>query len=502
MKKFGYTQSNSDHTLFLKRVRDKITCLIIYVDDMIITGNDEGEITDLKGKLFKEFEMKDLGTLKYFLGIEVLRSQHGIFIHQRKYILDLLAETRMLDCRPAETPIVTNHGLQTLEGAKLAKKEQYQKIVGKLIYLAHTRPDIAYAVGVVRRFMHLPQVQHMTAVMRILRYLKGTSSTGIYFARNDHLDLIAYTDADWAGDRDGRKSTSGYFTLVGGNLVTWRTKKQKVVALSSVEAEFRGIAKGITEILWIRILMNELGFSQKTTCKLFCDNKAAISISKNPVLELLGIEFGLGIEGVLTSRELFSRAKIELLKKKRSKFRSQRLKVQLALRPMATNVGSVLDQPQSKHETNQVSQNQKKEEGAKRKRMKERSEVWEHFVKEDLPSGRQATCKYYGMSYKCGAKKKRMKEKYEKYWGDPGKINLLIFIDIVLDPYYKLDYVEWMITEIYDPIVASKLVKNVKEALNALYEEYSVSSSNDVNREEVSSSKDDKTPLSPKYKKD
>uniref|UniRef100_A0A803MX03 Uncharacterized protein n=1 Tax=Chenopodium quinoa TaxID=63459 RepID=A0A803MX03_CHEQI len=131
--------------------------------------------------------------------------------------------------------------------------------------------------------MHLPQAQHMTAVMRILRYLKGTSSTGIYFDKNDHLDLIAYTDVDWAGDRDGRKSTSGYFTLVGGNLVTWRSKKQKVVALSSAEAEFRGIAKGITEILWIRKLMSEIGFPQKTACKLFCDNKAAISISENPV---------------------------------------------------------------------------------------------------------------------------------------------------------------------------------------------------------------------------
>lgn len=283
MKKFGYKQSNSDHTLFLKRVRDKITCLIIYVDDMIITGNDEKEITDLKGKLFQEFEMKDLEILKYFLGIEVLRSEQGIFIHQRKYILDLLTETGMLDCKPAETPIVANHGLQILEGAKLAKREQYQKIVGKLIYLAHTRPDIAYAVGVVSRYMHLPQIQHMTAVMRILRYLKGTSSTGIYFVKNDHLDLIAYTDADWAGDRDDRKSTSGYFTLVGGNLVTWGSKKQKVVALSSAEAEFRGIAKGITEILWIQKLMNELGFPQKTACKLFCDNKAAISISENPV---------------------------------------------------------------------------------------------------------------------------------------------------------------------------------------------------------------------------
>ncbi|CAO2836612.1 unnamed protein product [Amaranthus hypochondriacus] len=192
---------------------------------MVITGNDEEEINDLKGKLFKEFEMKDLGNLKYFLGIEVLRSRKGIFINQRKYILDLLAEVGMLDCKPADTPMVTNHRLQTLPDGERADREQYQKLVGKLIYLSHTRTDIAYAVRVVSRFMHLPQTPHMEAVIRILRYLKGTSEKGVFFGRHGHLDLVAYTDADWAGDRDSRKSTSGYFTLIGGNLVTWRSKK-------------------------------------------------------------------------------------------------------------------------------------------------------------------------------------------------------------------------------------------------------------------------------------
>ena len=116
-------------------------------------------------------------------------------------------------------------------------------------YISHTRPDIDYVVRVVSRLMHNPQIQHMTTVTRILKYLKGTSSRGFLFGKNDNLELLAYTDADWGGDRDARKSTSRYFTIVGGNLVTWRSKKQKVVALSSAEAEFRGIAKDITEIL-------------------------------------------------------------------------------------------------------------------------------------------------------------------------------------------------------------------------------------------------------------
>ena len=225
MIKFGYKQSNSDHTLFLKRKNELITCLIIYVDDMIITGNDKEEIHMLKKQFSLEFEMKDLGRLKYFLGIEVLRSKKGIFISQRKYILDLLEETSMLECKPADTPIITHHGLQMIEGEKLADRDQYQRMVGKLIYLSHTRPDVAYAVGIVSRFIQRPQIQYMTKVMRILRYLKGTSDRGILFQKHGHLDLLAYTDADWAGDRDDRRSTSRYFTLVGGNLITWKRKK-------------------------------------------------------------------------------------------------------------------------------------------------------------------------------------------------------------------------------------------------------------------------------------
>ena len=121
---------------------------------MIITGNDKAEIQALKEKLFKELEMKDPGRLKYFLGIKVLKSNEGIFICQRKYVMDLLAEKRMLDCKPVETPIMVNHDLQTLEGAEAANRVQYQKLVGKLIYLSHTRLDIAYVVGIVSRFMH------------------------------------------------------------------------------------------------------------------------------------------------------------------------------------------------------------------------------------------------------------------------------------------------------------------------------------------------------------
>ena len=155
MFKHGFKQSHSDHTLFLKKRNGLITCLIIYVDDMIITGDDAEEIQNLKENLFREFEMKDLGALKYFLGIEVLRSKHGIFLRQKKYVLDMLAETGLLDCKSAETPMVPNHGLKIVDGAKPTNRERYQRLVDKLIYLSHTRPDITYAIDILGFYMVL-----------------------------------------------------------------------------------------------------------------------------------------------------------------------------------------------------------------------------------------------------------------------------------------------------------------------------------------------------------
>ncbi|XP_071688739.1 secreted RxLR effector protein 161-like [Rutidosis leptorrhynchoides] len=156
-------------------------------------------------------------------------------------------------------------------------------MVGKLIYLTHTRPDIAHAVGVVSQFMQQPQVYHMEAVIRIIRYLKKTSDHGVVFKGNGHLKTQIYTDASWAGEKGDRKSTSGFFTLVGGNLVARRSKKQKVVSLSSAESEFRGIAKGVVEALWIKKLLTEIVFPPKEAIQILCDNEAAIAISENPV---------------------------------------------------------------------------------------------------------------------------------------------------------------------------------------------------------------------------
>jgi Reverse transcriptase (RNA-dependent DNA polymerase) len=283
MKSYDYQQGDSDHTMFFKRTGGKIAILIIYVDDMIITGNDRVEIEKLEEKLNKEFEMKNLGGLKYFLGIEVSRNKTGITLSQRQYILDFLTEVGMLDCMPADTPMVQNLKFSNNHNQIPTNKERYQKLVGKLIYLSHTRPDISYAVGIVSQFMHDPKVEHMDAVVRIIRYLKENPGKGVTFEKYGHANIEGYTDADWAGDADDRKSRSGYFTFVGGNLVTWRSKKQNTVALSSAEAEYRGIRIGVQELMWLRKLLEELGYGPKEEMKLFCDNKASIEISQNPV---------------------------------------------------------------------------------------------------------------------------------------------------------------------------------------------------------------------------
>ena len=162
--------------------------------------------------------------------------------------------------------------------------DRYQRLVGRLIYLSHTRPDIAFAVSLVSQFMHAPGPEHFETVYRILRYLKGSPGKGLLFRKNGHLQVEIYTDADWAGSVTDRRSTFGYCTFVGGNLVTWRSKKQTVVARSSAEAEYRAVALGICEVFWIKKILEELKASNSLPMKVYCDNKSAIAIAHNPVL--------------------------------------------------------------------------------------------------------------------------------------------------------------------------------------------------------------------------
>ncbi|KAI3698878.1 hypothetical protein L2E82_42771 [Cichorium intybus] len=187
----------------------------------------------------------------------------------------------MLGCKPASTPMEQGKKLQSK--GEPVDKGRYQRLVGKLLYLAHTRPDIGFAVGMVSRFMNSPTVQHMEAVYQILRYLKQSPGSGLLFKKTSCKEVEVFTDADWGGSSVDCRYTIGYCTFVWGNLVTWRSKKQQVVARSSAEAEFRAMCQGLCEGIWLGRMLKELKFLGHIQMSLYCDNKAAIEIAKNPV---------------------------------------------------------------------------------------------------------------------------------------------------------------------------------------------------------------------------
>jgi Reverse transcriptase (RNA-dependent DNA polymerase) len=190
-----YQRINADHTVFFRRYGGHITMLIVYVDDMIITGDDESEIAQLKAKLDKKFEVKDLGQFRYFIGIEVTRGIKRIVLSQRKYVLDLLTETSMLGCRPVTSPIDAKCKLSTETGEPV-DRERYQRLVGRLIYLSHTLPDISFAVSIVSRYMHDLRKGHMDTVYQILRYLKNAPGKELIFKKNEYLNVEGYCDSD------------------------------------------------------------------------------------------------------------------------------------------------------------------------------------------------------------------------------------------------------------------------------------------------------------------
>lgn len=189
----GYRQCNGDHTVFYQHSGCKITVLAMYVDDIIVTIDDEVETKCLKENMSKEIEVKNLGQLRYLLGIEIAQSPKGIVLSQRKYVLDLLNETGMLGCRSASTPIDKNHN-SCAELGDPVNKERYQRLVGQLIYLCHTRLEISYAVSVVSRYMHDPRSGHLDAVYRILRYLKRSPGKGLMFKSHGHLNVQGYCE--------------------------------------------------------------------------------------------------------------------------------------------------------------------------------------------------------------------------------------------------------------------------------------------------------------------
>lgn len=283
LKEYGFEQNLSDYSLFTMDKDGTQIHVLIYVDDLVISGSTPAVMDAFKSYLSSCFHMKDLGPLKYFLGIEVARSSTGMYLCQRKYSLDLITETGLLGAHPVAFPLEANNRLALSESPCLQNPEQYCRLIGRLIYLAVTRPDLAYCVHFLAQFMKEPREDHWTAAIRVVRYLKGNPGQGIFLRADGPFHLTGWCDSDYATCPLTRKSITGYFIQLGGSPISWKTKKQKTVSRSSAKAEYRALAFLTQELIWLKRILVGLGVPHVESMTVCCDSKAAIHIATNPV---------------------------------------------------------------------------------------------------------------------------------------------------------------------------------------------------------------------------
>ncbi|XP_028108478.1 uncharacterized protein LOC114307280 [Camellia sinensis] len=261
-----------------------ITYLLVYVDDILITGNSSSHIQSLISHMHSVFALKDLGLVSYFLGIAVHHTPTGLFLSQQKYAADILLKAGLAECKPYSSSLSLKPSSFSSADDSLPfhNPSLYRSIVGALQYLTLTRLDLSIAVNMACQHMHLPTITDFAAVKRILRYLKGTLHFGLNFSPGS-FDLHIFSDADWAGDPSDRRSISGFCVFLGSNLISWQAKKQPTVARSSTEAEYRALAHAAAEASWVQMLLVEMFLSSSTIPTLWCDNLSAISLASNPV---------------------------------------------------------------------------------------------------------------------------------------------------------------------------------------------------------------------------
>ncbi|XP_019168239.1 PREDICTED: uncharacterized protein LOC109163960 [Ipomoea nil] len=234
----GFFSSKTDVSLFYHSTGVSKVFLLVYVDDIIMMGSDAVMVESLLRRLATAFKIRDLGTPGFFLGIETVAAGNSMILSQRRYMIDLLGRSGMSDCKPLTTPASVTQAV-TPSYQPYENPTQYRRIVGALQYLTITRPDLAYVVNRLCQFMHSPTEDHWAMVKRVLRYIKGTLGYGLRLTPSDSSAIHAYSDSDWAGCPVDRKSTSGYAIFLGSNLVSWLSRKQRTIARSSTEAEYK-----------------------------------------------------------------------------------------------------------------------------------------------------------------------------------------------------------------------------------------------------------------------
>jgi hypothetical protein len=279
----GFIGSKTDSSLFIYYTTTVTMYLLIYVDDIIIVSSVPTTIDELLQLLSTDFVVKDLGKLHYFLGIEVIPVKDGLLLSQQCYVQDLLSKMNMTEVKLVSSPMSSSPALSTFTGDPMEEPSLYRSTVSSLQYLSLTHPDLAFAVNRVCQFMHRPTKLHWRAVKQILRCLKHTITHGLLLQKTSSNSLQAYSDADWAGCSDDRRSTDAYCVFLGSNLISWSSRKQPTVSRSSTKSECKFVANTAAEVIWIRSLLKELGLILSVPPKIWCDNIGATYLSVNPI---------------------------------------------------------------------------------------------------------------------------------------------------------------------------------------------------------------------------
>jgi hypothetical protein len=284
--KLGFTRCASEHGMYTRGGGPTRVVVGVYVDDLIITGANPADVGAFKEEMRRLFRMSDLGLLSYYLGIEVKQGTRSVTLGQSAYAKKLLEKAGMGACNPCSTPMEVRLKLMTKSTTPEVDATMYRSLVGSLRYLVHTRPDITFAVGYVSRFMEKPRQEHLAAVKHLLRYIAGTVDYGIVYPKllNGDNRLTGYSDSDWGGDADERRSTAGVIFFLGHMPVTWQSQKQKSVALSTCEAEYVAGAMGACQAIWLIQVLSDITGKPAQQPVLKMDNQSAIALSKNPVL--------------------------------------------------------------------------------------------------------------------------------------------------------------------------------------------------------------------------
>ncbi|KAJ9561930.1 hypothetical protein OSB04_007090 [Centaurea solstitialis] len=278
----GFKKGSVDSTLFLMKEGEHIVVIQIYVDDIIFGSTSRELCKKFETVMTEEFKMSMMGEINFFLGLQVRQFSDGIFINQSKYIFDLLKKYDMSGCHSIGTPMATGNSIGPDHEGKDVDLRNYRSMVGSLMYLTASRPDIMFATCVCARYQAKPKESHLAAVKRIFRYLKGTPYYGIWYPKGLGFELQAYTDADYGGCNMDRKSTSGHLQFLGNKLVSWASKKQQCVSTSTVESEYVAAVSCCSQVLWMQWQLRDYGLEYKKI-PIYCDSKSAIAISANPV---------------------------------------------------------------------------------------------------------------------------------------------------------------------------------------------------------------------------